>query len=100
MSEHMPGNPARPAADPLADLLAEMFTEITDDMVVPWVTPTQQAEWLRANRDRVLEALGGEHVPWSTHDGGPGGTSYQYLALPPDRHGAPVWLFPEEGDER
>jgi hypothetical protein len=74
--------------DPLADLLADMSRALVRGNALP--TFHAEAEWLRANRDRVLEALGGE----STSDdliesdeyggewwfGGPGKWQHAYVS--------------------
>lgn len=50
--------------DPLADLVLEMQEQTVDQFTFLELAhvdvPLLQAEWLRANRDRVLEALGGK----------------------------------------
>lgn len=65
--------------DPLADLLAEMVASrdhISWDLELCQV----DAEWLRANRDRMLEALGGEQDVYDLEVLGP----------------TILWAFPEE----
>jgi len=59
--------------DPLAELFAMLLKE-TVERLVAWIDNNPdgettigqwdgwQADWLRANRDRVLVALGGEHA--------------------------------------
>lgn len=54
------------SADPLADLLNNMYGEIYGGRK-PDFYSHHEADWLRANRDRVLEALGGQLIDGVDH---------------------------------
>lgn len=85
-------------SDPLADLLGQIERETFGTSMGP-LTLKRWAVALAANRDRLLEALGGEAIGWA-HDccGGqvrseqPGICGYPWCG---DALGSgPVWLFP------